>query len=301
MTTLRSRTTVPYVRLFKEDPASGERLIILPSEEIGSTARGRPIGPEYFSITKKIEFMDLHNIDISVISLANPWLDWVAPEEAAEMGKLANDDVESMCGEYEGRLYFFGTLPLSASIAENIAEVRRLKGLKHCRGIVMGTSGLGEGLDDPRLDSIWEEIAESGLLVFLHPHYGLPKEVFGPRNSDYGHVMSLAMGFPLETTIAVTRMILCGVFDRFQSLNVLLAHSGGTLPFLAGRIESCIAHDAHLEKQDPNEGRRDVWDILRKNIYLDAVIYADVGLKAAIEASGSDRYVAPILACVAPC
>ena len=37
------------------------------------------------------------------------------------------------------------------------------------------------------------------------------------------------------------------------------------------------------------ENRRDVWDILRNNIYLDAVIYADVGLKAAVDASGADR------------
>ena len=64
---------------------------------------------------------------------------------------------------------------------------------------------------------------------------------------------------------------------------------GGTLPFLAGRIESCIAHDAHLKKQGKLEKRRDVWDVLRNNIYLDAVIYADVGLKAAVDASGADR------------
>lgn len=70
---------------------------------------------------------------------------------------------------------------------------------------------------------------------------------------------------------------------------MLIAHSGGTLPFLAGRIESCIEHDGHLKEEGKVEGRRKVWDVLKKNIYLDAVIYADVGLKAAIEASGSDR------------
>ena len=84
-------------------------------------------------------------------------------------------------------------------------------------------------------------------------------------------------------------MLLSGIWDRFPNLNVLIAHSGGTLPFLAGRIESCIAHDSHLKRAGKIKNRRDVWDILEKNIYLDAVIYADVGLKAAIAASGSDR------------
>lgn len=84
-------------------------------------------------------------------------------------------------------------------------------------------------------------------------------------------------------------MLLSGVWDRFPKLNILIAHSGGTLPFLAGRIESCIAHDGHLKKEGKIKNRRDVWEVLKTNIYLDAVIYADVGLKAAIAASGKDR------------
>lgn len=84
-------------------------------------------------------------------------------------------------------------------------------------------------------------------------------------------------------------MLLSGVFDRFPKLNVLIAHSGGTLPFLAGRIESCIAHDAHLARKGTIGNRRDVWHVLKTNIYLDAVIYSDTGLKAAVEVSGADR------------
>ena len=233
--------------------------------------------------------MDAHEIDISVISLANPWLDWLPASEAAATAKIVNDDVESMCAAHEGRLYSFGTLPLSASADEVVQEIERLTTLKHCRGIVMGTSGLGSGLDDPALDPIYAALEKHAQLIFLHPHYGLPSAVYGPRASEYGHVLPLAMGFPLETTIAVTRMLLSGVWDRFPKLNVLLAHSGGTLPFLAGRIESCIAHDAHLKKESKTQNRRDLWNILKTNIYLDAVVYSEVGLKAAIDASGADR------------
>jgi predicted TIM-barrel fold metal-dependent hydrolase len=157
------------------------------------------------------------------------------------------------------------------------------------RGVIIGTSGLGNGLDDPALDPIYAALEKHSQLIFLHPHYGLPASVYGPRANEYGHVLPLALGFPLETTIAVTRMLLSGVFDRFTNLNVLLAHSGGTLPFLAGRIESCVKHDGHLKKEGKTEGRRDVWEVLKTNIYLDAVIYSDVGLKAAMNASGADR------------
>lgn len=291
---LRSRNKVPYIASFPSDssnPSSstGERLVILPAEDTPSTSRGRPIGPEYYDIEQKLAFMDAHGIDVSVISLANPWLDWLDPSEAAATAQAVNDDVERMCAAHEGRLFAFGTLPLSAPAADVVAEIARLGSLKHMRGVIIGTSGLGAGLDDPALDAIYAALEAAGLLIFLHPHYGLPGEVYGPRANDYGHVLPLALGFPLETTIAVTRMLLSGVWDRFPKLNVLIAHSGGTLPFLAGRIESCIAHDGHLKKEGKIGNRRDIWDILKNNIYLDAVIYAEPGLKAAIDASGADR------------
>ncbi|KAK1077936.1 hypothetical protein LTR33_007666 [Friedmanniomyces endolithicus] len=289
MQLLRNRTSVPYVKSFPNDPTAGDRLVILPAEDTASTYRGRPIGPEYYDVNEKLAFMRKHHIDISVISLANPWLDWLPSNEAAQTARQVNDDVERMCAEHEGKLYAFGTLPLSASAVQVVAEIERLASLPHHRGIIMGTTGLGSGLDDPALDPIYAALEKHQQLVFLHPHYGLPTSVYGPRASDYGHVLPLALGFPLETTIAVTRMLLSGLWDRFPKLNVLLAHSGGTLPFLAGRIESCVAHDAHLKKLGKLENRRDVWSVLQENVFLDAVIYSEVGLKAAIEASGVDR------------
>ncbi|KAH0547526.1 hypothetical protein FGG08_000251 [Glutinoglossum americanum] len=290
MDLLRSRTAVPYIRTFPPDTSS--RLIILPGEDAPSnpsTSRGRPIGPDYYDISKKIEFMDKHHIDISVISLANPWLDFLPSNEAGPIAERVNNEVNELCNQYPGRLFAFGALPLSASREVIVEEIVRLSEMKYVKGVIMGTSGLGHGLDDLGLDPIYEALQEHRLTIFLHPHYGLPKDVFGPRVSDYGHVLPLALGFPLETTIAVTRMLLSGVWDRFKTLNVLLAHSGGALPFLAGRIESCINHDSHLLNARKSGGQRSIWDILKNNIYLDAVIYSHIGLKSAVDASGSDR------------
>lgn len=283
---LEARTVIPYVRAFPPDKTL--RLVILPGEDKGEgTSQGRPVGPEYYDITQKIAFMDKHHIDISVISLANPWLDWVPKEQAVSTAKELNDDVEAECEKFPGRLFAFATLPLSGGKEVILEEIKRVKGLKYVRGVIMGTTGLGVGLDDPELLPIFKALDEAKLPVFLHPHYGLPSELWGPQSGSYGHVLPLALGFPMETTIAVTRMILSGVFSKIPELTFILAHSGGTLPFLAGRIESCIRHEAHANIR--GAGDPTVWEILKKNIYLDAVIYGDVGLKAAIDVSGGDR------------
>ncbi|KAF3770379.1 hypothetical protein M406DRAFT_336062 [Cryphonectria parasitica EP155] len=296
---LSSRSTIPLVLNFPSSP--NPRLILLEAEvpslagaESSATARppGRPLTKHYSSLDQKIHFMDTHHIDISVISLANPWLDFLSPTESGPAAESVNAEFSSMCAAHPGRLYFFGALPLTAPLATVQAAVTRLTTLPYCRGVILGTSGLGKGLDDPALLPVLEALAAAGLTVFLHPHYGLPNEVWGPRAAaEYGHVLPLALGFPMETTIAVARMYLAGVFDAVPALRMILAHSGGTLPFLAGRIESCVRHDGQLVGEGKvAAGRRTVWDVLRSQVYLDAVIYSEVGLKAAIEASGgADR------------
>ena len=99
-----------------------------------------------------------------------------------------------MCGQHAGRLFFFGTLPLTATLATIQGSITQLTGLKYCRGVILGTSGLGKGLDDPDLLPVFQALAGAGLTVFLHPHYGLPNEVWGPRASaEYGHVLPLAL------------------------------------------------------------------------------------------------------------
>jgi aminocarboxymuconate-semialdehyde decarboxylase len=285
---LQERTQIPYIRAFR--PSPDLRLVILPAEDTTSTSRGRPIGPEYYEIKEKIRFMDTHGIDISVISLANPWLDWLPTDVAGGIAQKVNDEINTICSTYPSRLFFFGTLPLSADANVVLGEIKRLSGQRYCRGVILGTTGLGNGLDDQELLPIFAALSEAKLPVFLHPHYGLPSSVWGPKAAEYGHVLPLALGFPLETTIAITRLILSGAFEKVPDLQMILAHSGGTLPFLAGRIESCILHDGHLKnagKLVPE--RKTVWEILKRNIWLDAVVYGDVGVKAAVQASGVDR------------
>ncbi|RDA83058.1 hypothetical protein CP532_3861 [Ophiocordyceps camponoti-leonardi (nom. inval.)] len=293
VTLLRARSTIPMVR--------NDRILLLPAEEdkaITTTTTaadnddnhalpGRPLTTDFTSIDSKLLFMDKHRIRISVLSLANPWLDFLDADQSPDVARSVNDDFSRMCRLRPDRLFFFGVLPLTASLDAIRASIAHLAGLPSCRGVIMGTLGIGRGLDDPDLLPVFRWLAEARLVIFLHPHSGLPNDVWGPRVAEYGHVLPLALGFPMETTIAVTRMYLARVFDNVPDLRIILAHSGGTLPFLAGRIESCIMHDGKLahERQD----RRSVWDVLREQIYLDAVIYSDVGLKAAIDASGSDR------------
>lgn len=282
---LKSRSEIPYVKSFShiDLPCLCNR----PYSPASGGLPGRPLTDHYYSVKAKIEFMDTHAIDISVLSMGNPWLDFLDPSIAGEIAASMNQVMNSLSQEYAQRLYFFAVLPLSASNDSTIlTEIQNIAALPQARGVVMGTNGLGEGLDDPRLLPIWHALAAANLPVFIHPNYGLPASVWGGNHSS-SQILPLSIGFTTETTIAITRMFLAGVFDKVPNLQLILSHSGGTLPFLAGRIEACIAHDKKRAMSD--EPRVSLWEVLRKNLYLDGVIFDKIGLRTSIEASGVDR------------
>lgn len=114
------------------------------------------------------------------------------------------------------------------------------------------------------MEPIWARIAEKGVVIFLHPHYGVDSSAWGEKAN--GHVLPLALGFPFETTAATTRLILAGVFDRQPALKLMLAHSGGALPQLSSRLASCIAHDPVVASRLKHDVR---WYLGK--LYFDAV------------------------------
>ncbi|KAL5530593.1 hypothetical protein ACEPAF_6851 [Sanghuangporus sanghuang] len=267
---LRSRSNVP--RIVQRN--AEERLVILENEP----SEGRPVGPQYWDRKEKLAFMDKHGIDLSIVSSANPWLDFLSPAEAEPLANDLNDDLEAYCassptltGTSLRRLYGFGLLPLVPDIAPSsiLKTISQVASLPHLRGVVLGTRGIGHGLDDETLEPVWEALASTGLVVFLHPHYGLgagAPGAFGEREN--GHVLPLALGFPMETTAAITRLILAGVLDRHPNLRILLAHSGGALPALSSRLASCISHDPIVSTRLAHDAR-----YYLGKLYYDAVAY----------------------------
>ena len=121
-----------------------------------------------------------------------------------------------------------------------------------------GSNALGPGLDGAEIDGVWAALQDAVLTAFVHPHYGLPNDVYGRARTNTAacrHWLGVNSSFlpalsrcdferrrPLEISITVARILLAGVFIRHAKLQLLVAPSVGTLQFLAGRLESCIAH-----------------------------------------------------------
>ncbi|TDQ01521.1 amidohydrolase family protein [Labedaea rhizosphaerae] len=76
---------------------------------------------------------------------------------------------------------------------------------------------------------LWSAAAEHGVPIVLHP----PTRPPTPELVGLGNVH----GRLIDTTIAVSRLILTGVLDRHPGLKLLVVHGGGFLPYQASRLD----------------------------------------------------------------
>ena len=116
--------------------------------------------------------------------------------------------------------------------------------------------------------------------MLIHPH----DPVGQADMRGFGHGLQVALGFPVETTIAVSRLVLAGVLLRHPNLRLLVSHGGGTLPHLAGRLDAGWRSDPLLRDRLPYPPSRDV-----KKLYLDSIVFHERTLHAAIDLVGVER------------
>jgi predicted TIM-barrel fold metal-dependent hydrolase len=269
---LRGRTEVP--RIVQEDGT--DRFLIVPQEAASGRGGGRPMDDSYWNIAGTLDHMAQHGIDVTVLSLGNPWLDFLEADAAAAWAPRLNQALARLCAQHPGRLYGLGVLPLQTP--ERAArELDHLSGLPGLRGAIISTRGAGHGLDDRALDPVWQRAEALELALFVHPHYGIGMDPLGP----HAYALNFALGFLFETTIAVARLILGGVLDRHPRLRLLVAHGGGTLPYLAGRLDNAArAFVPGLERLPSEHLQR---------LSYDVTVYHGAAVHCALEFVGPDH------------
>lgn len=274
MEMLKARTALP--RIDARDNAN--YFIIFPEEE---RTGGRRMAPPMWRIDEKIAMMDRGGIDHSVVSLGNPWLDPIDGPESVEWARRINADFAAFETETDGRIFGLGVLPNAhpedaATVAREVAETTGLY------GVISGCTICGRRFDDAALDPVWQALAETGLPVFVHPHYGAAIEQLG----GFGTILPLGIGFPVETSIAVLRLVLSGGLQRHPGIRMLVAHGGGVLPYLAARLDVSWRGDDQAQKRlsiPPGEALAGLW--------LDSVVYHRRALDAAADLVGKDQIV----------
>ena len=270
---LRHRDALP--RIISRD--GDERLVMFADPENSPMLNGPRLTPEFYSIDAKLAYMDCHQVDGAFVSLGNPWLDFMPPGEGAAHAAAINNELVNACRQEHSRLWALACLPTS-SVEASVAELRRIAVERDFVGVFMGTRLGGGWIDEEAAAPFWACVEETGLPVFIHPHYA----VGGDEQAAYDAMLRFSLGFPFETTVAAARLIMSGILDRYPNLKIVLAHAGGALPALIGRIGAYCGKGYRTKLQLPIPQYLD-------RFYFDAITYSPEALRMVVNLVGCSR------------
>lgn len=275
MDLLRSRTSIPRV----SEHEGTEYFVIFPQEEAAGPGGGRPIDAGYTSIEEKLAFMSREGISTTVVSVGNPWLDPFDDASSPDLARQINSELARVGDETGGKIVAMGVLPAN-DVADAVRIAREIGDTDGLHGVITGPMVCGRTLDDPSLDPLWTTLATSGLPLFVHPHYSAAVEDL----RDFGHALPVAIGFPFETTIAVSRLVFAGVLHRHPDLKILVSHGGGALPMLAGRMDSAWRSDPSTHDRLPTPPSESL-----ARLYVDLVLYHERSMAASSDLVGCSK------------
>ncbi|GAA2680350.1 amidohydrolase family protein [Streptomyces aculeolatus] len=210
---------------------AGDRVLTLDPALCGLPAGAPvPLPPEQYAMDHRLALLDASGVDHHVVA-APPFLFASQATDdalALELARRSNDALAEFAAESGGRLHGLATVPVGHPGAA--AELTRALDELGLVGATMGTFGAGRELDDPVNEDLWTVLAARRCFTLLHPSRVSERD----RLADY-HLVQL-LGYPLETALAVSRLIFGGVLERHE-LTLCLAHGGGCAHAVGARLD----------------------------------------------------------------
>jgi aminocarboxymuconate-semialdehyde decarboxylase len=236
------------------------------------------IAGKFTDIDTRIADMDLQGVDIQVLSIVPPQYHyWLDADNGPRNARLQNDRIAEMVRSRPDRFVGVANLPMDHPEAA-AEELRRAHAELGFNGFAIGADVNGGDLDHRRFDPVWEAASELSMLAILHPH-GWTE----PRRMDDYYLINLVC-MPLASTVAVSRMILGGVFERFSELQMLVVHGGGYLPFYFARTDHGYRHRPEARRhisRPPSDYLHD--------LYFDTTVFRPEDVEYLVKEFGEDR------------
>src|SRR5688572_19273665 len=231
-------------------------------------------------IAYRKEVLDKESVDVQVISLTTPGTHIESPEVARELAAITNDAFARVWSDYGGRFVPLATLPLNDPKAA-AAEFARATGELKFPGAMLFSNVNGTGLDDARFWPLYEAANDRNAVLMIRPTYPVGVESM----SEYW-LMPLN-GFLFDTTLAASKLVFSGVAKRYPRIRWILGHLGGTIPYLAERLDRGYRAFADCRKHIDEPPTA----YLKRQFYYDTVNFSQGPLKLAIEFAGPDHIV----------
>jgi aminocarboxymuconate-semialdehyde decarboxylase len=192
--------------------------------------------PGLSSLDKRLEDMEEYGPDYKqVLTLSAPALEEIVePNVAAELARLANDEMADLVAAHPDRFVgFAAALPMNDTEAA-VAELDYAVQERGALGTQIGSTIQGRAIDSPDVEPVLVRLAELDRALWIHPARSF-------RAADYvdedrsKYFLFVSFGWPYDTTLAMARLVYSGLMERLPNLTVIGHHGGGMIPFFYAR------------------------------------------------------------------
>src|SRR5665213_701416 len=195
---------------------------------------------------KIVEDMDRGGVRTGVLSIASTpglWFD-VGPAEASRIARTCNEFAAGMMRDHPGRFGLFATLSM-LDIDATLKEIEYAFDTLKADGIGLQSSYGDKWLGNPAYKPVLEELNRRKAVVYVHPL------VASCCSALSVGTFPAVIEVPHDTTRTVTSLLLSGSLARFRDIKWLFSHAGGTIPMMAGRINSFYGARPNLKEFAP--------------------------------------------------
>lgn len=252
---------------------NGQQIIEFGGKSLKSAVR------EFVHIEAILAAQDAAGVDWVLLC---PWVSLLRydtePQEGLRLSRIYNEALSRLAQAHPRRIGALGTVPLQdPELAAR--ELETLIVEPGLYGIEIAARVNGLYLGDERFAPFWAAAEATGALVFIHP---TTRGFDNPALNDF--YLWNTVGNPLETTITAAHMIMAGVMERHPDLKVLLAHGGGTILSLRGRLRHAHSFQPQARAQLVESPETSL-----RRFYFDTVTHDSALLQALINYAGANH------------
>jgi 6-methylsalicylate decarboxylase len=226
-------------------------------DALTAAGRGATIstGTPAWSEAAAREVMDANGIATAMLSISQPGVHFGNDAEARRLARRCNDYFAASTAHEPTRFGAFAVTALP-DVEGALAEIAFALDQLRLDGVGLLASYGEKFLGDPVFDPVLELLDERQATVFVHPNFHPAS-----RRIDLG-LPGFVVEFPFDTTRAAVNLIFSGALTRFPRIRFILAHAGGTLPYLAPRLEAALAIDPRyvgITREQIRSAMRSFW------------------------------------------
>ncbi|MCI2954803.1 amidohydrolase [Staphylococcus caprae] len=209
-----------------------------------TTAGGYPI--KDWEPQDSIQMMDALNIQVGVTSISEPATLPFKRKQAAKVAREVNEYQAELKRTYPGRFKCLALLPMP-HVKETIKEIEYALDVLKLDGVGLLSNYDQSYLGDDEFDKVMANLNQRDAIVFVHPssassRFKAPQFVFADFIEE----------FTFNTTRAASNLIFSGTMERYSNIKFILAHAGGTLPYLKWRINETLNTQKYVMEDPKN-------------------------------------------------